>query len=540
MSRIHFSRLLDIISGSAAVAANNKIQKSALYKDFDVAKLEGRKLRNLIDANLPTFYIVNMETIYKEVIKNLDVSQFVDNEDYVNSKVFANRDKVYSDIYKAIKSGINALDKKPFLPILENLNKLYNQVLNDLGNRKSYTGYRNIATTLGANIRRLLKGSGVFIALDAKSIVQLPKHSVLVIGPTFDYTKTKVNASINDSIRTMFTDKYEAELSKYNNKTATGFSVGNIVNAGHTAAYSTDKKFIGVNMPFAQEIQFLLSGTGKEHNVDDAIGDLYLESKYAIVFKQNFTQSARNLLGLQFSFTISMPSGFNSNELRVAEVRRLREYVGKTILPSVAEQALKKFKDGILTSAIPELSASPNLYEYITSSVKDTLLGNKPKSLVKSSKANIPGIKIKTPVIKNTSLVSKKTGKKTKTGNLNVAVPGIRTLTGQFSSLASLQALLDRHLQDVISANMGNGSDRRILNYRTGRLASSAKVERLSASREGMITAFYSYMRNPYGTFSDGGKQQYPKSRDPKLLIAGAIREIAATQVGNRMRAVLV
>jgi len=107
-------------------------------------------------------------------------------------------------------------------------------------------------------------------------------------------------------------------------------------------------------------------------------------------------------------------------------------------------------------------------------------------------------------------------------------------------SLASLQALLDTHLQDVVSANMGSGSDRRVLNYRTGRLASSAKVERLTGTRDGMITAFYSYMRNPYGTFSDGGKQQYPRTRDPKLLIAGAIREIAATQVGNRMRAVLV
>lgn len=107
-------------------------------------------------------------------------------------------------------------------------------------------------------------------------------------------------------------------------------------------------------------------------------------------------------------------------------------------------------------------------------------------------------------------------------------------------SLVSLQNLINTHLQDVIAANMGNGDRKDVLNYRTGRLAGSAKVERMSQSRAGMITAFYSYMQNPYATFSDGGAQQNPKSRDPKLLIATAIREIAATKVANRMRAVLV
>jgi hypothetical protein len=55
-----------------------------------------------------------------------------------------------------------------------------------------------------------------------------------------------------------------------------------------------------------------------------------------------------------------------------------------------------------------------------------------------------------------------------------------------------------------------------------------------------MITAFYSYMRNPYATFSAGGRQETPKTRDPKLLIAKSIREIAAQAVTNRLRAVNV
>jgi hypothetical protein len=103
-----------------------------------------------------------------------------------------------------------------------------------------------------------------------------------------------------------------------------------------------------------------------------------------------------------------------------------------------------------------------------------------------------------------------------------------------------LQALLNATLVERVKQNMGSGNRRDILNLRTGRFAESVKVERLSESRAGMITAFYTYMRNPYGTFSEGGRQQNPRSRDPKLLIAKSIREIAQEKVASRLRAVLV
>jgi hypothetical protein len=105
-------------------------------------------------------------------------------------------------------------------------------------------------------------------------------------------------------------------------------------------------------------------------------------------------------------------------------------------------------------------------------------------------------------------------------------------------SLSNLLVLINSQLQDVISANMGNGNNKDILNYRTGRFASTVNVEYLTNSKQGMISAFYSYMKNPYATFSDGGRQALPKSRDPKLLISRSIREIAQQVVGNRLRAV--
>lgn len=116
----------------------------------------------------------------------------------------------------------------------------------------------------------------------------------------------------------------------------------------------------------------------------------------------------------------------------------------------------------------------------------------------------------------------------------------LKTTRGQFYSLVKLQDLINGMLTQKIKENMGDGTRRDILNLRSGRFAESVKVEKISQSREGMLTAFYTYMKYPYATFSEGGKQSTPKSRDPKLLIAKSIREIAATKVANRLRAVVI
>lgn len=108
------------------------------------------------------------------------------------------------------------------------------------------------------------------------------------------------------------------------------------------------------------------------------------------------------------------------------------------------------------------------------------------------------------------------------------------------NSLTSLENLLRLQLEQTVKQNMGTGNRRDILNLRSGRFASSVKIDRLTQSRDGTITAFYDYMRYPYATFSRGGEQERPFTRDPKLLIAGSIRQIAEQVTTQRLRAVLV
>ena len=121
-----------------------------------------------------------------------------------------------------------------------------------------------------------------------------------------------------------------------------------------------------------------------------------------------------------------------------------------------------------------------------------------------------------------------------------IALPQLRTTEGRYFSLTLLLGLLNQKLPKQITENMGGGDRKDILNYRSGVFANTVEVDRLTQSRQGMITAFYSYMKSPYQTFEPGWAQGHIKSRDPKLLISKSIREIGATMVNNRMRAVLV
>jgi hypothetical protein len=107
-------------------------------------------------------------------------------------------------------------------------------------------------------------------------------------------------------------------------------------------------------------------------------------------------------------------------------------------------------------------------------------------------------------------------------------------------NLVNLLAILNSQIQDVVSSNMGDGTRKDILNYRTGRFASTVNIDHLTQNRDGLISVFYSYMKNPYATFSAGGKQERPKTRDPKLLIGKSIRDIASQVVANQLRAISI
>ena len=228
----------------------------------------------------------------------------------------------------------------------------------------------------------------------------------------------------------------------------------------------------------------------------------------------------------EFNIIVVIPQEQNENR-----------YLAGTLVEKVIAQNL--------ATIIPEYKESPSLIDRITQILVETIKYSTPK-LTRYNKASkitftLSGSKKQLPKInfivgggKSQTISAGKLNKPKKQKPIGGGSPVIS------DSSVSLQKLLDSMLTQTIKNNMGTGTSRDILNLRSGRFADSVRVERISENRQGMITAFYSYMRNPYATFSSGGKQQYPRTRDPKLLISKSIRQLAQQLQITRLKAVLV
>ena len=249
-------------------------------------------------------------------------------------------------------------------------------------------------------------------------------------------------------------------------------------------------------------------------------------------FSENFVKLFITVGGNIVRFENSLINSRRGSVLEKTEKRG----VNKAVLEKLARAftSAQTVIGSRLSRYILNKKSSPNLLEYINHVITSGIKGTKPSSH-KSSKTDSSRdvVKVKKEVV---SGIAKGKAKLPKAQKPQTRIPARAAKKG--ISLARLQIILDSLLVDQVKRNMGSGERRDVLNLRTGRFAESVRIERLSESREGMITAFYTYMKNPYATFSTGGRQQLPRSRDPKLLISKSIREIVQQQVANRLRAV--
>jgi hypothetical protein len=298
---------------------------------------------------------------------------------------------------------------------------------------------------------------------------------------------------------------------------------------------SVNKDFTGNRMFMNIEFQLIRNetGTGNQDSADITRGLQIISTLYNLI--DNISLSSRGSL-------LSTPIGTNLKNAAkqldnlLKKLEKQEAYIAKVLANYITNP--EKY--------ILDLKSSDTFKDQIKKRIVNTINGKGTEPLkikhkqVKAASSNIPKqaiTSVKTDIKKLVTLTKQEIANAKKLANASSAKPN---KIAQDYSLASLQLLINTHLQDVISANMGMGTDRNILNYRTGRFAASAKVEKMSQSREGMITAFYSYMKNPYQTFEPGYRQGSPKTRDPKLLISSSIRDIAATKVANRLRAVVI
>ena len=98
---------------------------------------------------------------------------------------------------------------------------------------------------------------------------------------------------------------------------------------------------------------------------------------------------------------------------------------------------------------------------------------------------------------------------------------------------ALLNETLAREVQKHMAPMIGKFPTR--LTYRTGRFASSAKVESV-APMPNSVEIAYSYQMDPYAVFESGSGSSLAtgSQRDPRTIIGESIREVAQRIMGNR------
>lgn len=371
----------------------------------------------------------------------------------------------------------------------------------------------------------------------------------IVIGVNFSSVRDRLNNYLNTEIKKSF-DSIKITLSEKDDKKIglKKFAIGELVVFGHTGGKTIDNgvsELIGINTPWTQQIALLASQKGKTGDVFSILNGFAKDSgqlDLSVQFTKDIGPKVGVLLKGQLSIVVPITSKLNKEilEKETAAAANLVESIfgpGSTYRKTRSSLIDKILDPNNLLKLVTGLRFSPTVTESIEDIIAETLKSGKAKSVKARSKKEVFNI-IKDESVKLQKLSSSvkkyslpKVKNRPKTAS---AVPVLR------KSPVDLVNLINSRLHDTIKANMGSGSATNILNYRTGRLADSVKVERMSQSRQGMITLFYTYMKNPYATFSAGGMQQFPRSRDPKTLASRSIREIAQTLVTNQLRAVNV
>jgi hypothetical protein len=598
MSTNALSGLLNILVGSSVAGSTKGTSKAKTERGIKDAKLRKaissiqKDIRDSIDANLPVFYLVNAEVVVDAMLEEIHPSKgaaltkylqtlkttenifsFSDIEGSTSqvknafgavisskttggfadiyaekyNRLLASRDSLIKNLILSLKSSTNTTTINRVSQDISKLSNSFNTKLAaisalDLGDMDTKLSLEatKLLRALGTLLRRYFKSAGISRITDPEFLITNydPRKHVLVIGANYTRTTEVVHATM-----TAVLERYVKALGITPFSGSTGFKSGNFAAAGHSALKSGES-VIGINTPQTLIASMILADSGLD--APGILSGFVLDTghnDWAIDVTENYAQPSKIFLSLGISFLQSQPSIYNSGILSPQETSYFKKYFKEKLNKDVLALR-KKLTDSIKNPTVfsyvfKTFKLSPSLSESIQGHVMEALGGkrfvgpSKSANFITNNTNSATKLSLGMPakaLLKGKALHNKVS--KSKPVSRNVLVP--------VYSLVRLESLINASLVEKIKQNMGDGSRRDVLNLRSGRLAESAKVERLSESRAGMLTVFYSYMKNPYATFSEGGRQQSPRSRDPKLLISKSIREIAETQVSNRLRAVLV
>lgn len=598
LRNIHHRRIADLTL--AYIRAKLSTEKSLLEAHDNFLKsmqTADKKFRDIIDQNCPLLYVIDCEEIAnivydelkdtvqerKETLKDYSFtykeggkatkyfSRFeeYDNEGNIVDAVQNDSNEFYATFMKNVLNSTfkTTLTKALFtelnksIPVSVNptdlnteVNKLYTDytteaaALSRVGSR--YLNFTTLSVEFGLKFKQtVFKNARAVKLQDPKSVIPtINSNTIVVLADSFTYFRDTYNPKLTDALREVFKTRgavyYESSAGS-GGKSKVNFSIGEFVDIGHTAAFATGGQALGVNMPAAQAA-FTDLDIYKGQELELALSQLYSDLDLQVTFDKNFSGLGTSFINFSVAIGTVMRKPINSTLLRTVENRVIAPFKTEVKAAVLRILSSQEYKDFIIAS-VPKAESSKTVIEFITAAIVEPLrnisVAKTLKNEVSKAIVNRKNIVKVAPVVKIGKAIKKptKNAKVTTKTSITTTKPQInRRSDPDTKVLLSLQNLLNASLIQKVKQNMGGGSRRDILNLRSGRFADSVRVERLSESRGGAITAFYNYMRNPYATFSAGGRQEYPRSRDPKLLISKSIRELAQTITQQRLRAVLV
>ena len=198
----------------------------------------------------------------------------------------------------------------------------------------------------------------------------------------------------------------------------------------------------------------------------------------------------------------------------------------KVKLKKEIEKALRSMR--FTETGWAELKGSDSIRQRKTKQAISALI--EPFSALSSKNIKIKGkvLKAKKSKKKKTTLKTKPTTTKGKSKiNIGIIATGAIRKRKKDPSPASsplhMIAMFNKKLPQVVARKMVAPN----LEYKTGRFAASVKVTDIVKTPKGYPSIGFTYDKFPYQTFEVGYKQGSPEW-DPRNLIAGSIREIAA------------
>jgi hypothetical protein len=580
-NRFNYKYLLELMYG-AKLTSDEAAADPVGFRDTFLRLVE-KDIRGQIENTLPIIYWVKpreiifnlLNGLFNESINGGEITKYVDSVVTHDGTILKPNDLEFGTALESIlitlfsdEVFLNEISQEIFMAIdakmlqgkdikLEDLGRQFKEMVNiansaqpdinvicSIGSpqqiKHAQTLVNNQIQKVGNDVRNWLRANTPARLADAETFLNGFDSSKDLIFISSTFKKARED-TVNATARSVVVPV----LASYGINCHPNLKVGDFTAAGHTGVVSGKgtslQQVVGINSPIIQQTLYYANTLADRPT--PALDPFILETDHlglSYDIKEGAIGVVKDLLDLNFSFVISQESSWNSS-LGTRE---------KTAMSSIVEKAWKikraKLSDDFkayIKDSIPKLPAklqgSPTLNERILYSFADILRDTVKNAVTK----DLPPVIGKNRKTTKTSTQSIFKNVKPAKANLNktggsTGIPNYTPRADTTPNMANLRDLINSQLQDVISANMGDGRSRNVLNYRTGRFAGSVKVETLSISRQGMITAFYTYMKNPYATFSAGGKQSLPKSRDPKLLISRSIREIAQEMAINKLRAV--